>query len=136
MLTISKYMYRGHPEIQSILGVDKVVADSMENLIIQGSAENLPLPTASIDLVVNIESSHLYESTPNFFKEVHRVLRPGGYFCWADIRFKDEMSVVLDQAVAAGLELIEYENITTGVLHGIEYTAKQYDKLFDKVRFH
>jgi len=105
----------------------------MDNQIIEGSAENLPLPSESIDLIINIESSHLYDSTPNFFKEVHRVLKKGGYFCWADIRFKEEMSVVLDQATSTGLELIEYENITSGVLNGIEYTARQYDKLLDKM---
>lgn len=100
--------------------------------MIEGIADNLPLPSSSIDLVLNIESSHLYESTAQFFIEVNRVLKLGGYLCWADIRFKDELPIILEYASNAGFELIEYENITTGVLNGIEYTSRQYDKLFDK----
>ncbi|PAV90799.1 hypothetical protein WR25_06247 [Diploscapter pachys] len=40
--------------------------------------------------VLNIESSHLYPDCPAFFSEVHRVLRIGGHFCWADLRFADQ----------------------------------------------
>lgn len=110
------------------------MADQTQNQLIVGSANNLPLPSSSLDLILNIESSHLYDSTPQFLAEVFRVLKPGGYFCWADIRFKEEVPVVLEEATATGLKLVEYENITSGVLNGIEYTSRQYDKLFDKVR--
>lgn len=126
--------FRAHPEIHSIIGIDKVVPDQFHNQFIVGSACNTSLPSSSIDLVLNIESSHLYDSTPQFLTEVYRILKPGGYFCWADIRFKDDMSVVLDEAIATGFQLVEYENITSGVLNGIEYTSRQYDKLFDKVK--
>uniref|UniRef100_A0AC34R3A4 Methyltransferase type 11 domain-containing protein n=1 Tax=Panagrolaimus sp. JU765 TaxID=591449 RepID=A0AC34R3A4_9BILA len=129
---IRAHVYLAHPEIQSIIGIDKVVADQTQNQLIVGSANNLPLPSSSLDLILNIESSHLYDSTPQFLAEVFRVLKPGGYFCWADIRFKEEVPVVLEEATATGLKLVEYENITSGVLNGIEYTSRQYDKLFDK----
>src|SRR5437016_10678551 len=47
----------------------------------QGDAENLPLSDASVDVVVNLESSHCYGSMDRFLSEVYRVLRPGGIFC-------------------------------------------------------
>lgn len=50
-----------------------------------GDAEQLPLPDASIDVVVNVESSHCYANVSRFVDEVERVLVPNGYFCWADL---------------------------------------------------
>lgn len=52
----------------------------------QGDAEALPFPDASFDIVLNIESSHCYGSMDRFVAEVARVLRPGGWFTWADMR--------------------------------------------------
>lgn len=49
----------------------------------RGDAEKLPFPTASFDVVVNVESCHHYPSLSTFFNEVQRVLRPGGSFCVA-----------------------------------------------------
>lgn len=48
---------------------------------VQGDAENLPFPDESFDVVINIESSHLYAQFPRFLAEVARVLVPGGIFC-------------------------------------------------------
>jgi SAM-dependent methyltransferase len=50
-----------------------------------GDAEQLPFPPSSFDAVVNVESSHHYPALGRFFREVHRVLRPGGSFLYADI---------------------------------------------------
>lgn len=48
------------------------------------SAENLDYPDNSFDIVTNIESSHCYENVDLFFKEVQRVLSPGGTFSYLD----------------------------------------------------
>jgi SAM-dependent methyltransferase len=50
----------------------------------EGDAEALPLADASADVVTNIEASHNYPSPDTFFAEVGRVLRPGGWFLYAD----------------------------------------------------
>src|SRR2546430_16151394 len=44
---------------------------------LQGDAENLPLPNASVDVVGNLESSHCYGAMDRVLGEVWRVLRPG-----------------------------------------------------------
>jgi SAM-dependent methyltransferase len=54
---------------------------------LEGDAEALPFEDRSFDTVVNIESAHCYPNVPRFLKEVHRVLRPGGLFLLADVRF-------------------------------------------------
>jgi len=54
-----------------------------------GDAQSMPFPASSFDAVVNIESSHCYESMDTFLSEVCRVLRPGGRFFFADLRSRD-----------------------------------------------
>ena len=60
---------------------------------IRGDAENLPFEDESFDVVINVESSHCYGNMQEFVSEVYRVIRPGGYFSWADLRAKE---MVLD----------------------------------------
>ena len=50
----------------------------------QCNAENLPYLDKSFDIVINIESSHLYKNPEKFFNEVHRVLKDDGIFLYAD----------------------------------------------------
>jgi ubiquinone/menaquinone biosynthesis C-methylase UbiE len=57
---------------------------------IQSDAECLPLANESFDVVINIESSHLYPRIEQFFGEVERVLSPGGFFCYADLYVKNK----------------------------------------------
>ncbi len=52
---------------------------------LEGDAEQLPCDDGSMDVVVNIEASHNFPHIDAFFREVHRVLRPGGWFLYADV---------------------------------------------------
>lgn len=53
---------------------------------IHGSALELPFEDASLDVVVNVEASHIYSDDRVFFQEAQRVLRPGGVLLFADFR--------------------------------------------------
>ena len=86
----------------------------------QGDAENLPLEDAMVDAVVNLESSHCYGSMEKFLSEVHRVLRPGGYFLFSDHRDKDKVEVLRKQLKAAGLKLLTETDITDNVVRALE----------------
>tara|TARA_R110000868_G_scaffold84890_1_gene239152 strand:+ start:109 stop:807 length:699 start_codon:yes stop_codon:yes gene_type:complete len=48
-------------------------------------AENLNYENEYFDIVINIESSHCYKNIDKFHNEVFRVLKPNGYFLYADI---------------------------------------------------
>lgn len=114
---------------RSVLGIDfspNAVALSRKRHVVpglsfqQGDAESLPCPDNAFDAVVNVESSHCYGSMERFLGEVFRVLRPGGYFLWADMRPREERDTVLAQFQNAGLELRQEEDITPNVLLALD----------------
>lgn len=90
-----------------------------------GSASALPLEDASVDVVVNVESSHCYPSMADFVAEVVRVLRPGGEFAFCDLRLPSELAG-LDQCFAdAGLEVLERRMITPQVVEALGHMSEQ-----------
>ena len=62
------------------------------NFII-GDSANLPFDNNSVDVVVNVESSHCYPSIPDFISEVCRVLKPGGHFLYCDLVIESTLAV-------------------------------------------
>jgi len=90
---------------------------------IQGSAENIPLPDKSIDVVINVESCHSYGSVDQFLKEVKRVLKPGGHLLLVDFRNEEnveKMATLRSQLHNTGMKMLEDENITENVIRSIE----------------
>jgi ubiquinone/menaquinone biosynthesis C-methylase UbiE len=91
----------------------------------QGDAEKLPFPANAFDAVVNVESSHNYPSVERFFAEVQRVLRPGGYFLFADMRLRPNVDIMLSQLQQAGLTLLVDERITPNVARALELDSER-----------
>lgn len=87
---------------------------------IQGSAEEIPLPDNSIDVVLNVESCHAYGSVDKFISEVKRVLKPGGIFALVDFRDREKMDILREQLKNSGLQWIEEEDICSNVIDAIE----------------
>ncbi len=86
---------------------------------VPGDAEALPFADESFDAVINVESSHCYRSMPAFLGQVRRVLRPGGYFLFADLRTALD-SVRLQQDLSeCGLTVLEREDITPRVFEAL-----------------
>jgi SAM-dependent methyltransferase len=87
----------------------------------KANAERLPFADESFDAVVNIESSHCYRNVGRFFAQVRRVLRPGGFFLFADFRSNAEAELLRKDLAASGLNLLEEENINEGVLLALDH---------------
>jgi SAM-dependent methyltransferase len=84
---------------------------------IVGDAERLPLPDLSFDVVVNVESSHCYGDVARFFREVVRVLRPGGHFLYADLRAAPEMAKLeANMAAVSGWDRVARVDITDRIV--------------------
>jgi ubiquinone/menaquinone biosynthesis C-methylase UbiE len=85
-----------------------------------GDAEALPFADATFDAVINVESSHCYGDVDRFFREVNRVLRPGGWFLIADLRGRNGAAELEAMLSRHSWTHVEKEEITPGVLKALE----------------
>ncbi len=92
---------------------------------ITGKAQNLPLIDNSCDVLLNVESSHRYSTIEAFFNEVHRVLRPGGYFLYTDFRDSHQWPELVAMLNKAGLTVLEERDISTNVLQSLELDSER-----------
>ncbi len=92
---------------------------------VRGNAEKMPFENESFDAVVNVESCHAYGSVPRFLSEVHRVLKPGGYFACTDIRGPEGMQLLINHLEGSGLRMIKQKDITANVISAIEEEDEQ-----------
>jgi ubiquinone/menaquinone biosynthesis C-methylase UbiE len=100
---------------------------------VPGDAEALPLGANSFDAVVNIESSHCYNSMARFVAEVYRVLRPGGFFLYADFREHSAIDALRRQLTQPGFAVRRESNITPNVARALDLNS---DRKLDLIRQH
>jgi arsenite methyltransferase len=60
-----------------------------------GAFEALPVEDGSVDVVISNGVVNLAPDKPRVFAEIHRVLRPGGVLCLADVMLGRELSPVV-----------------------------------------
>lgn len=113
---------------ESMIGLDLsegnlAIARRLFNLpglrFVGGDAERLPFPDASVDLVVNVESSHHYPHPERFFAEVRRVLRPDGHFLFTDLGVRGRFDGLAGRFQSLGFEVLIERDITPNVLESI-----------------
>jgi ubiquinone/menaquinone biosynthesis C-methylase UbiE len=85
-----------------------------------GDSEQLQFPDASFDIVLNIESSHCYGDVAAFAAEVERVLKPGGWFGWVDMRPKDSVDKTDAILHRPTFERRRAENISKDVVRALD----------------
>jgi SAM-dependent methyltransferase len=90
---------------------------------IQGDAEDIPLFDETADIVINLEASFCYGDIDRFFSEVRRVLRPGGYFLYSDLRSPSEMEGLLVSLQRSAFEIVGQEDITRNVARALRLDA-------------
>ena len=85
-----------------------------------GDAESLPFEDESFDVLLNIESSYCYGHMDRFLSEVKRVLRPRGFFIYADFRGIEDIESLKADLNNSCLNMIEKKNITPNVIKAME----------------
>jgi ubiquinone/menaquinone biosynthesis C-methylase UbiE len=94
---------------------------SVEGLyFVKGDAENLPFNNESFDAVINVESSHCYDSMKRFLTEVNNVLRPGGHFLFTDFRYSNELEELENQIARSGMKILKKRDITDNVIRALD----------------
>jgi ubiquinone/menaquinone biosynthesis C-methylase UbiE len=90
-----------------------------------GDAEQLPFATESFDVVTNMESSSTYPDLFAFYREVFRVLRPGGDFLYTDALARERFSEGETYLRRIGFDLMSDRDITNNVLVSCDEIARQ-----------
>jgi SAM-dependent methyltransferase len=98
-----------------------------------GSAEALPFPAESFDIVLNVESSHCYGSFPAFLKEVDRVLRPAGAFLYADLRDAKSAGAWEADLAASGMRITRQVDITSNVVAALDADSDRKSRLIERL---
>ena len=101
---------------------------------LEGDAQCLAFEDSAFDVVTNIESSHSYPHLRDFYAEVFRVLRSGGYFLYADLLPSDEVNNYVTSLQGMGFVLESDRNVTTNVLLSCDEMAKRNLAAFDSAK--
>ncbi len=106
---------------KSAIKLSNTIHNDVDNLnFILGDAEKLPFKDNTFDIVINIESSHCYGNMEKFLSEVSRVIKPGGYFGWADLRAKDMVEETELAFEKSSLTCIHKNDITAEVIDALD----------------
>lgn len=63
------------------------------------SQDHLPLESHSADVLISIAGLHHIEDKSKIFREMHRVIKPNGRLCIADVADKSHIALFLDDIV-------------------------------------
>lgn len=133
---IAKY-YK--PEIYTGIDISKSVirfCNQYYNLsglsFIEGRAEKLPVGNETYDAVVNVESARCYSNLNIFFNEVHRILKPDGYFLFADMMEKNKINDIRNKLINCGFHIQSESDITRNVARGLELDTIRRETLIQR----
>lgn len=90
-----------------------------------GDAEHLPARNGSVDVVLNVESSHCYGNIKAFVSEVSRILKPGGNFFITDFLYAKDIPAYEEALKSSLLKLKEKQDITINVITALKFDSKR-----------
>ena len=94
---------------------------------LKGEIENIPLPDASVDVIISNCVINLSADKDRVFAEAFRVLRPGGRFAVSDVVVRGEVPAAIRRSVELWIGCV------AGALGDDEYRAKLVKAGFDDV---
>ena len=94
-----------------------------------GDAMELSLEDASVDGVINVESSHCYPDFEQFVAEVYRVLRPGGVFVITDCRKKEYIGHFFNSLRSQPWASVEERDITEQVVASLKADSARKEQM-------
>jgi ubiquinone/menaquinone biosynthesis C-methylase UbiE len=123
--TYSPSSMTGIDRSKSLIDFSKKHINHRNLQFLKGDAQNLPLENNSCDILLNVESSHRYKSIELFLTEVNRILRPGGYFLFADFRYPHEWPYIIKLFNNSGFKVLFEKDITSNILHSLNLDSER-----------
>jgi phthiocerol/phenolphthiocerol synthesis type-I polyketide synthase E len=117
---------------EAIAFCNRIHRDSATHFM-EGDAERLPFSSSSFDVVGNVESSHGYLSIESFYREVWRVLAPGGAFLYTDLFTRSEFVQHERLLREVGFVLEQERDVTRNVLLSCREVGGRRTQAFDQV---
>ena len=90
---------------------------------------------ASVDVVVDLESSHLYPDFARYVQRTYQVLKPGGYFTFADMRVVEHFDELERIFSIQGFNLIYQKDISDQVQQSIDQNQQRIGFILGHVPF-
>ena len=107
---------------------------NLDNLnFLVGDSAKLPFKDNSVDVILNVESSHCYPSIPDFISEVCRVLKPGGNFLYCDLVIDSDLDDHLNKLKNNNLSDLNYIDITANIIKASELMTDDRNDIINKV---
>jgi len=100
---------------------------------LKANAQKLNFQKDSFDVVINVESSHRYSQIDLFINEVYRVLKPGGFFLFADFGDNIEIGKLNTQFGKSYFQLVKFKNITNNVIEALKLSTSGKEELIKKL---
>lgn len=97
---------------------------------LEGDAQSLPFEGSCFNIVTNIESSHGYRDVEAFWREVARVLKPGGHFLYTDLFSVEKIDASLARLDSIGLAEQRRVDITGNVLLSCDEIADTHARAY------
>jgi SAM-dependent methyltransferase len=88
---------------------------------LKGEIETIPLPDASVDVIISNCVINLSTDKDKVLAEAFRVLKPGGRFAVSDVVFQGDMSVVPDELLK---DVEAWSGCIAGALEERDYLAR------------
>lgn len=97
---------------------------------IKGDIEEMPLPDNSFDVVISNCVLNLVPDKQKAFKEIFRVLKPGGHFCVSDVVISGELPAKIKQDAEM------YAGCVSGAIQKDEYIKTIEENGFSSITIH
>jgi len=128
---VFKHLYGMDLSSQAIAFCRKTHACEQVDFL-EGNAEKLPFQKNRFNIVTNIESSHGYSDVVSFWKEIFRVLKPGGHFLYTDLFPTQTIVDTIKRMEAIGLKLLRQTDITGNVLLSCDEISNTHAKAYSR----
>jgi SAM-dependent methyltransferase len=116
-------------EMLALANANKEKAGVTNATFLKGTIENVPLPDASVDVVISNCVINLAEDKAAVIKEAFRVLRPGGRFAVADMVELEPLAPAIKKS------LDQWAGCISGTIPVAEYRAALVSAGFDDPEF-